>query len=278
MLQITLKDGSKLEVQENSTCAQVAAMISPGLARMALAAQVDGEVRDLSTPLTGDCTLNLLTNDADALRTLRHTASHVLAQAVKALFPETKLAIGPAIDTGFYYDFDVEKPFTPEDLERLEAKMKELVKAAEPLERFELPRQEAIAYMEGRDEPYKVELIQDLPEDAVISFYRQGDFVDLCAGPHVPDTGRVKVFKLLNCTGAYWRGDSNRKMLQRIYGTAFFKKDELKEYLERLEEAKRRDHRRLGRELNLFTLMDEGPGFPFFLPKGMVVKLSLIHI
>ena len=210
--------------------------------------------------------------------TYRHTTSHILAQAMKRLYPEVKLAIGPAIEDGFYYDFDSPQPFTPEVLEKLEAEMRKICKEKLRLERFELPRAEALKFMEERDEPYKVELINDLPEDAVISFYRQGEFVDLCAGPHLDSTGRVKgnAIKLTSVTGAYWRGDSNRKMLQRIYGTCFPKKEELDAYLARIEEAKKRDHRKLGKELGLFTFMDEGPGFPFFLPNGMVLKNQLI--
>ena len=210
--------------------------------------------------------------------TYRHTTSHILAQAVKRLYPETKLAIGPAIADGFYYDFDTDRPFTPEDLEALEAEMRKICKEKLPLERFELPREEAIAFMEERGEPYKVQLIRDLPEDAVISFYRQGEFTDLCAGPHLDSTGRVKgnAIKLTSCTGAYWRGDSNNKMLQRIYGTSFQKKDELDAYLTRIEEAKRRDHRKLGRELGLFAFRDEAPGMPFYLPKGMILKNTLL--
>ena len=210
--------------------------------------------------------------------TYRHTTSHILAQAMKRLYPEVKLAIGPAIEDGFYYDFDSPQPFTPEVLEKLEAEMRKICKEKLRLERFELPRAEALKFMEERDEPYKVELINDLPEDAVISFYRQGEFVDLCAGPHLDSTGRVKgnAIKLTSVTGAYWRGDSDRKMLQRIYGTCFPKKEELDAYLARIEEAKKRDHRKLGKELGLFTFMDEGPGFPFFLPKGMVLKNTLL--
>ena len=210
--------------------------------------------------------------------TYRHTTSHILAQAVKRLYPESKLAIGPSIDDGFYYDIDSDVTFTPEVLEKLEAEMRKICKEKLPLERFELPRDEAIAFMKEKDEPYKVELIEDLPADAHISFYRQGEFTDLCAGPHVDNTGRIKgnAIKLMNCTGAYWRGDSNRKMLQRIYGTCFLKKEELDAYLTRLEEAKKRDHRKLGRELGLFMMNEAGPGFPFFLPKGMVLKNSLI--
>ena len=210
--------------------------------------------------------------------TYRHTTSHILAQAVKRLFPDTKLAIGPAIDDGFYYDLDSETVFTPELLEQIEAEMRKICKEKLPIERFELPREEALALMREKNEPYKVELIEDLPEDATISFYKQGEFTDLCAGPHLDRTGRVKgnAIKLMSCTGAYWRGDSNRKMLQRIYGTSFLKKEELEAYLNRLEEAKKRDHRKLGRELGLFMMADEGPGFPFFLPKGMVLKNTLI--
>ena len=217
-------------------------------------------------------------NDAEYRKMYRHTTSHILAQAVKRLYPDAKLAIGPAIEDGFYYDIDAEKPFVPEDLEALEAEMRKICKEKLKLERFELPRAEAIALMEEAGEPYKVELIQDLPEDAVISFYKQGEFTDLCAGPHLDSTGRVKgnAIKLTSCTGAYWRGDSNRKMLQRIYGTCFPSKNELDEYLARIEEAKKRDHRKLGKELGLFTMLEEGPGFPFFLPKGMVLRNTLL--
>ena len=211
--------------------------------------------------------------------TYRHSTSHILAQAVKRLYPEAKLAIGPSIEDGFYYDIDSEVTFTPEVLEKIEAEMRKICKEKLPIERFELPRAEAIALMREKDEPYKVELIEDLPEDAVISFYKQGEFTDLCAGPHVDSTGRIKgnAIKLMSCTGAYWRGDSSRKMLQRIYGTCFLKKEELEAYLNRLEEAKKRDHRKLGRELGLFMLADEGPGFPFFLPNGMVLKNTLLE-
>ena len=211
--------------------------------------------------------------------TYRHSTSHILAQAVKRLYPEAKLAIGPSIEDGFYYDIDSEVTFTPEVLEKIEAEMRKICKDKLPIERFELPREEAIALMREKDEPYKVELIEDLPEDAVISFYKQGEFTDLCAGPHVDSTGRIKgnAIKLMSCTGAYWRGDSSRKMLQRIYGTCFLKKEELEAYLNRLEEAKKRDHRKLGRELGLFMLADEGPGFPFFLPNGMVLKNTLLE-
>ena len=215
-----------------------------------------------------------MSENMNELQTIRHSASHVLAQAVKRLFPGTKLAIGPAIDTGFYYDFDAPQAFTAEDLEKLEAEMKKIVKENLKIERFELPRAEALELM--KDEPYKVELINDLPDDAVISFYKQGEFTDLCAGPHVNYTSKVKAFKLLNVAGAYWRGSEKNKMLQRIYGTAFKTKDELAEHLQRLEEAKKRDHRKIGKELGLFMMTEEGPGFPFFLPKGMVLKKQLI--
>lgn len=215
-----------------------------------------------------------MSENMNELQTIRHSASHVLAQAVKRLFPGTKLAIGPAIDTGFYYDFDAPQAFTAEDLEKLEAEMKKIVKENLKIERFELPREEALELM--KDEPYKVELINDLPDDAVISFYKQGEFTDLCAGPHVNYTSKVKAFKLLNVAGAYWRGSEKNKMLQRIYGTAFKTKDELAEHLQRLEEAKKRDHRKLGKELGLYMMTEEGPGFPFFLPKGMILKNQLI--
>ena len=211
--------------------------------------------------------------------TYRHTVSHILAQAVKRLYPEVKLAIGPSIENGFYYDFDAPFSFTQENLDAIEAEMRKICKEKLPLERFELPRDEAVRFMQERGEPYKVELINDLPEGEVISFYKQGDFTDLCAGPHLDTTGRVKGngIKLTSCTGAYWRGDSNRKMLQRVYGTAFPKKDELDTYLARIEEAKKRDHRKLGRDLGLFMMAEEGPGFPFFLPKGMTLKNTLLE-
>lgn len=278
MINITLKDGSKLQVESGSTAYDVAAKISQGLAKKALGARVDGESVDLMKKLDKDCELEILTfDDEDGRWDLRHTASHILAQAVKKLYPNAKLAIGPAIDNGFYYDFDLENPFTPEDLDKIEKEMENIVKGKIAIERFELPREEAIKFMKEKDEPYKVELIKDLPEGEVISFYRQGDFVDLCAGPHVPNTSYVKAFKLTSIAGAYWRGNSDNKMLQRIYGTAFPKKKDLDEYIERLEEAKKRDHRKIGKELKLFTVMEEGPGFPFFLPKGMILKNKIIE-
>ena len=278
MINITLKDGSKIQVESGSTAYDVAVKISQGLAKKALGARVNGESIDLMKKLDTDCELEILTfDDEDGRWDLRHTASHILAQAVKKIYPNAKLAIGPAIDNGFYYDFDLETPFTPEDLEKIEKEMEKIVKEKITIERFELPRDEAIKFMKEKDEPYKVELIEDLPEGEVISFYRQGDFVDLCAGPHVPNTSYVKAFKLTSIAGAYWRGNSDNKMLQRIYGTAFPKKKDLDEYIEKLEEAKKRDHRKIGKELKLFTVMEEGPGFPFFLPKGMILKNKIIE-
>ncbi|MDK2810495.1 MAG: threonyl-tRNA synthetase [Petroclostridium sp.] len=273
MIKVTLKDGSIKEYPKGTTVMQVAESISAGLARAALAGLVNGKVKDLSYQLEDDCEVSLLTFDDDeGKHAFRHTTSHILAQAVKRLFPQTKLAIGPSIDNGYYYDFDSDKAFTPEDLEKIEEEMRKIVKEDLELERFELPRAEAIKFMEEKGEPYKVELIKDLPEDAVISFYKQGEFVDLCAGPHIPSTGKIKAVKLLNVAGAYWRGSEKNKMLQRIYGTSFTKKSDLDEYLNRLEEAKKRDHRKLGRELDLFNILEEGPGFPFFMPKGMVLR------
>ena len=245
------------------------------ISRDVIACKINGEVRDLTTPIDADASVELLTfKDPDGAHVFRHTASHVLAAAVKRLFPEAKLTIGPAIENGFYYDFDTDVAFTPEVLEKIEAEMKKIIKENAKMERFVLPRKEALELM--RDEPYKIELINDLPEDAVISFYKMGDFTDLCAGPHLFSTGAIKAFKLTSCNSAYWRGDAKNKVLQRIYGTAFDNKEALREYLERLEEAKKRDHRKLGKELGLFTIMDEGPGFPFFLPKGMVLRNTLI--
>ena len=269
---ITLKDGSR-EFENGMNALDIAGQLSQELKKQALAARVDGELVELVKPIDHDCTLEILTfKDDEAKRVLRHTASHVLAQAVKHLKPEAKLAIGPAIDNGFYYDFDVDEPFTPEFLTALEKEMKKIIQKNDRLERFELPREEAIRFMEEKGEPYKVELIRDLPEDAVISFYKQGDFTDLCAGPHLPSTGKIKAFKLTSIAGAYWRGNEKNKMLQRIYGTAFTKKEALDAYLQRIEEAKKRDHRKLGRELDLFDIRDEGPGFPFFYPKGMILR------
>ncbi|HHZ12724.1 MAG: threonine--tRNA ligase [Caldicoprobacterales bacterium] len=273
MVRITLKDGSSKEYRKGITVGEVASDISKGLARVAVAGQLNGQTVDLMQPIWEDASLNILTfDDMEGRKAFWHTTSHIMAQAVKRLFPNIKLAIGPSIDNGFYYDFDTERPFTPEDLEAIEKEMEKIIKEDLELERFELPRQEAIDFVAEKGESYKVELIEDLPEDSVISFYRQGEFVDLCAGPHVPSTGKVKSFKLLSLAGAYWRGDENNKMLQRIYGISYPKKSQLDEYLNRLEEAKKRDHRRLGRELDLFSILEEGPGFPFFHPKGMVLR------
>ena len=274
---ITFPDGGKREFQDGMTGLDIAAAISPRLAKATLSCAIDGVHSDAFRPIEGDHAIQFYTfADADGRWAYRHTGSHVLAQAVKRLHPEIKLAIGPAIDNGFYYDFDAPEPFTPDDLAAIEKEMEKISKENLPLERFELPRAEAIAFMEEKGEPYKVELIQDLPEDAVISFYRQGEFVDLCAGPHIASTGKFKNAKLMSVAGAYWRGNEKNKMLQRIYGTAFEKKADLDAYLTMLEEAKKRDHRKLGKELGLFAIMDEGPGFPFFLPKGMVLKNTLI--
>ena len=274
---ITFPDGSRREYADGTTPLAIAESISPRLAKATLSCTIDGAHSDAFRPIDGDHEIKFNTfQDEDGRWAYRHTASHVLAQAVKRLYPNVKLAIGPAIENGFYYDFDVDTPFTPEDLEKLEKEMAKIQRENLPLERFELPREEAMRYMDEKGEPYKVELIRDLPEDAVISFYRQGEFVDLCAGPHVASTGKVKNCKLMSVAGAYWRGSEKNKMLQRIYGTAFEKKADLDAYLTMLEEAKKRDHRKLGKELGLFTIMDEGPGFPFFLPKGMVLKNTLI--
>ena len=268
-MKITLKDGSVKEYDSALSVYEVAKDLSEGLARAACAGELDGEVVDLRTIIDKDCTLNILTaNDAEGLRVVRHTCSHVMAEAVKRLFPEAKLAIGPSIDTGYYYDFEHE-PFSREDLDKIEAEMKKIIKEGHELKRFTLPRDEAIKFMEEKGEPYKVELIQDLPEEAEISFYDQGEFVDLCAGPHLMNTKGIKAFKLTSSSGAYWRGDSGRTMLQRIYGTAFNKKEELAEYLEYLENIKLRDHNKLGREMELFTTVDViGQGLPLLMPKG----------
>lgn len=276
-MKITLKDGSFKEYAQAMSIYDIAMDISEGLARAACAGEVDGKVEDLRTVIDGDCSLNILTaNDPEGLRVVRHTASHVMAEAVKRLFPEAKVTIGPAIEEGFYYDFDA-APFSREDLDKLEAEMKKIIKEGHKIERFTLPRAEAIKFMEERNEPYKVELIQDLPEDTEISFYDQGGFVDLCAGPHLMSTKNIKAYKLISSSMAYWRGDSNRAQLQRIYGTAFAKKEELDAYLEHLEDIKRRDHNKLGREMELFTTVDViGQGLPLLLPKGtkMVMKLQ----
>ncbi|RJE46531.1 MULTISPECIES: threonine--tRNA ligase [unclassified Dehalobacter] len=276
MLNVTLKDGSVRQVEQGSTVLELAAAISQGLARAAVAGKVGGEVKDLSFPIENDANVEILTLDSEeGLEVMRHSASHLLAQAVKNLFPGTILGIGPAIANGFYYDFDSEYTFTPEDLAKIEEEMRKLAKNDYQFERREVSREEAIDYFQNKGEKYKVELINDLPEDARISMYTQGDFTDLCAGPHVPGTKVLKAFKLQSLAGAYWRGSEKNKMLQRIYGLAFAKTSDLDDYLFKLEEAKRRDHRKLGMELDLFSLHDEGPGFPFFHPKGMVLRNTL---
>ena len=277
MVKVKLRDDIK-EFPENTTAMDIAKSIGAGFFKNVCVCRIDGELKDLRTPIEKDCEVEFLTFDSDeGKRTFRHTASHVLAQAVKRLYPNAKLAIGPAIDNGFYYDFDVEEPFTPEDLEKIEAEMKKIVKEALPLERFEMTPDEAIAYYKNLGEIYKVELVEEHADKGEnISFYKQGEFIELCAGPHIPDTGRIKAFKLTSCTGAYWRGSEKNKMLQRIYATAFTKQADLDEYLAKIEEAKKRDHRKLGKELGLFALLDEGPGFPFFLPNGMTLRNTLI--
>ena len=273
---ITLKDGSKKEYSEAKSVIDIAFDISEGLARAACAGEVDGEVVDLRTVLDKDCELNILTaRDEKGLAVLRHTASHVMAEAVQTLFPEAKVAIGPSIDTGFYYDFECQS-FSRDDLDAIEKEMKKIVKQSLPLEVFEVTKEKALDYMKERQEDYKVEMIEELPEGETITFYKQGDYEEFCAGPHVSNTCVIKAIKLLSTAGAYWRGDEKNKMLTRIYGISFPKAAELKDYLIMLEEAKKRDHRKLGKELGLFTIMEEGPGFPFFLPKGMVLKNTLI--
>ena len=276
-MKITLKDGSVKEYDKAMSVYEIAQDLSEGLARVACAGEVDGEVVDLRTVLDKDCNLSILTAaDPEGLRVIRHTCSHVMAEAVKRVFPQAKLAIGPAIDTGYYYDFEHES-FTREDLDKIEAEMKKIIKEGHELKRFTLPRNEAIQFMKDREEPYKVELIEDLPEDAEISFYDQGDFVDLCAGPHLMSTKGIKAFKLTSSSMAYWRGNAEKARLQRIYGTAFNKKEELNAYLEQLEDAKKRDHNKLGREMELFTTVDViGQGLPLFPPKGtrMIMKLQ----
>ncbi|MBU3206395.1 threonine--tRNA ligase [Clostridium algidicarnis] len=273
MIKVTLKDGSIIEVEKGTKVSEIAKSLSQGLYKKALSAKINGKRSELMAEINEDCKLEILTfEDDDGKWTLRHTGSHILAQAVKRLYPQVKLAIGPAIENGFYYDFEADFSFTPEILEKIEKEMQKIIKEDLELERFELPRTEAIEYVRNKDEDYKVELIQDLPEDSIISFYKQGEFVDLCAGPHVPSTKKVKAVKLLSLAGAYWRGDEKKKMLQRIYGTAFAKQSELEAYLNMLEEAKKRDHRKIGKELGLFAMHEEGPGFPFFYPKGMVLR------
>ena len=275
-MKITLKDGSVKEYAQAMSVIDIANDISEGLGRAACAGEVNGEVVDLRTVIEEDCNLSILTfNDEAGKAAYRHTCSHVLAEAVKRLYPEAKLAIGPSIDTGYYYDFEHE-PFSREDLDKIEAEMKKVIKENAKIERFTMPREEAIKFMEEKGEPYKVELIRDLPEDAVISFYSQGDFVDLCAGPHLMKTGAIKAFKLISSSGAYWRGKSDNQMLARIYGTAFAKKDELNAYLEHLEDIKKRDHNKLGREMEIFTTVDViGQGLPLLMPNGVIMLQEL---
>ena len=275
---ITLKDGSTKEYDQAMSVLDIAKDISEGLARVACAGEVDGELVDLRTVVDKDCNLNILTFESEGgAWAFHHTTSHIMAQAIKRLYPGVKLAIGPSVADGFYYDVDSETPLTAEDLVKIEAEMKKIVKEALPITRFTKSREEAIAYFKEKEEPYKVELIEDLPEDAEISFYQQGEFVDLCAGPHLMSTKPIKAFKLTSLAGAYWRGSEKNKMLTRIYGTSFTKKADLEEYLNRMEEAKKRDHRKLGKELGLFMMHEAGPGFPFFLPKGMVLKNTLLE-
>ena len=278
MIKIKLKDNSELEVEEGLSIIEIAKKISEGLARMATCAEIDGEVVDLRTVVEKDCSLNILTFESslNGKKAYWHTTSHIMAQAIKRLYPEIKLAIGPSIDNGFYYDFDTEKPFTPEMLEAIEKEMKKIIKEDLPLERFELPRKEAIKFMEEKEEPYKVEVINDLPEDAIISFYKQGEFTDLCAGPHVMSTGKIKAVKLLSSSGAYWRGNEKNKMLQRIYGISFPKASQVDEYVNMIEEAKKRDHRKLGKELELFFFDETAPGMAYWMPKGFTMMNTLI--
>ncbi len=277
MIKITLKDNSILEVEENLSVVEIAKKISEGLARVATAAEIDGEVVDLRTIVNKDCSLNILTFESslNGKKAYWHTTSHIMAQAIKRLYPEMKLAIGPSIDNGFYYDFDTDVAFTPEMLEAIEKEMKKIIKEDLPIERFELPKNEALELM--KDEPYKVELINDLPEGEVISFYKQGEFTDLCAGPHLMSTGKVKAIKLLSSSGAYWRGDEKNKMLQRIYGISFPKTSQLDEYINMIEEAKKRDHRKLGKELDLFFFDETAPGMAYWMPKGFTLMNTLIN-
>ena len=277
-MKVTLKDGSVKEYAQAMSVIDIAKDLSEGLARAACAGEVYGEVVDLRTVVDHDAAVNILTaKDEKGLAALRHTTSHVMAQAVKRLYPNTKLAIGPSIADGFYYDMEFETPLTSDDFEKIEAEMKKIVKEDLKIERFTLPREKAIEFMKEKEEPYKVELIEDLPEGEEISFYQQGEFVDLCAGPHLMSTKEVgKAFKIMSLAGAYWRGDEHNQMLTRLYATAFAKKDELEAYITMMEEAKKRDHRKLGKELGLFMMHEAGPGFPFFLPKGMVLKNTLL--
>lgn len=277
-MKVYLKNGDELAVEEGAKCIDAAKAVSDSLARNAVAVKLNGKLTDLSAPLSqGDKVEFVTLKDKEGLEVYRHTCAHVLAQAVKTIFPTCKLAIGPVIENGFYYDFDFNTPITQEDFEKIEAEMQKIIKANTPIERFELPRAEAVKLMSDYKEKYKVELINDLPEGETISFYKQGSFTDLCRGPHLPSTGKIKAFKLTSLAGAYWRGNEKNKMLTRIYGVAFAKKDEMQAYFEMLEEAKKRDHIKLGKELKLFALLNEGRGFPFFLPNGMMLKNILTN-
>ncbi|NLV99060.1 MAG: threonine--tRNA ligase, partial [Clostridiaceae bacterium] len=277
-MEVLLKDGSRLEVGDKASVFDVAEKIGAGLARATLAGEVNGKAVDLRTKVPADSEIAILTFDDEyGQEAFHHSSSHLLAQAVKRLYPDAKLAIGPAIDQGFYYDIEFARPISDSDLEKIEAEMQKIVKADLPIDKYTLSREEAIDFYKKQDEVYKVELIEDLPEDAQISFYKQGEFTDLCAGPHIKSTGQIKAFKLTSLAGAYWRGDEHNTMLTRIYGTSFPKKKQLEEHLARLEEAKKRDHRKIGREMGLFMTHDAGPGFPFFLPNGMVLKNSLLE-
>ncbi len=276
-MEILLKNGNKFEIDEGVSCFKAAQEISDSLARNAVAAKVNGELCDLSQALKEGDMLEIVTlKDKEGMEVYRHTCAHVLAQAIKNVYPTCNLAIGPVIENGFYYDIDFNTPITQEDFAKIESEMNTIIKAKTPIERFELPREEAIKLMTKYKEKYKVELINDLPEDSVISFYKQGSFTDLCRGPHLPHTGKIKAFKLVSIAGAYWRGNEKNKMLTRIYGVAFAKKEEMDAYFQMLEEAKTRDHIKLGKELKLFALLNEGKGFPFFLPNGMVLKNTLV--
>ena len=276
-MEVILKNGSKTELENGADCLQAAQKISEGLARSAVAAKINGKLCDLTTKLNDGDTLELVTlKDKEGLEVYRHTCAHVLAQAIKNIYPTCKLAIGPVIDNGFHYDIDFNTPITQDDFKKIETEMQKIINAKTAIERFELPRAEALKLMKKYDEKYKIELINDLPDDSVISFYKQGTFTDLCRGPHLPNTGKIKAFKLVSIAGAYWRGNEKNKMLTRIYGVAFPKKDEMDAYFQMMEEAKKRDHIKLGKELQLFALMNEGKGFPFFLPNGMVLKNTLV--
>ncbi|MDE6001406.1 MAG: TGS domain-containing protein, partial [Clostridia bacterium] len=275
-MNILLKNGS-IQLDEGADCAAAALKIGEGLARAAVAAKINGVLCDLNSKLKDGDSLEIVTlKDKEGLEVYRHTCAHVLAQAIKNIYPTCNLAIGPVIDNGFYYDVDFNTPITQDDFKKIETEMQKIINAKTPIERFELPRAEAVKLMKKYGEKYKVELINDLPEDSVISFYKQGTFTDLCRGPHLPNTGKIKAFKLVSIAGAYWRGSEKNKMLTRIYGVAFAKKDEMQAYFDMLEEAKKRDHIKLGKELQLFALMNEGRGFPFFLPNGMVLKNTLV--